>query len=345
MPDIDWSNTRIANHQHLERVNQAYLDCIADTGMEQMVDFRTRKDNVLDLIITTHPSLKQRCKPMPSIGNSDHDIVLYDCATAPFRPLPVCREIFLGKKADTEGIKQDMQDFSQTFMTDPSDVHGLWASLKSKIREVMEKRVPRKLTANRHSHPWINTTNRRTIRRKKRAFRKSRQAGKKHDMDRYKRLEQEVKFHIRQAHRQYMTDVVSDDFTSNSKKFWAYVKSKGQDSTGVASLKNSDGFLQSNSAKKAEILNEQFRTAFTAEDKSRVPSKGDSPFPAMDDIQVGKEGVHKLLRNLQTDKAMGPDSIPAFILKTAADELAPMLTKLFQLSLSSGDVTSDWRQA
>ena len=345
LPDIDWINTSIANHQYPERVNQAYMDCIADTGMEQMVDFQTRKDNILDLVVTTHPSLKKRCKPMPSIGNSDHDIVLYDCATAPFRPHPVRRKIFLWNKADTEGIKQDMQDFSQTFMTDTSDVHGLWASLKSKIGQVMEKRIPRKMTANRHSHPWINTTIRRAIRRKQRAFKKSRLTGKKRDLDRYKKLQQEVKFHIRQAHRQYMTDIVCDDFTSNSKKFWAYVKSKGQDSVGVAPLKNADGFLQSNSTKKAEILNEQFRTAFTAEDTSHIPSKGDSPFPAMDDIRVGEEGVHKLLKDLQIGKAMGPDSIPAFILKTAAKELAPMLTKLFQLSLNSGDVPTDWRQA
>ena len=44
------------------------------------MDFPTRKENTLDLIFTTHPSFKQRCKPLPSIGNSDHDIVLLDVA-------------------------------------------------------------------------------------------------------------------------------------------------------------------------------------------------------------------------------------------------------------------------
>lgn len=345
LPDIDWEDTSIVRHQYPERMNRAYLDAVADTGMEQLVDFPTRKDVTLDLIVTTHPSLKQRCKPLPSIGNSDHDIVLFDCALSPFRPRATRRKIFLWKRADTDGIKQDLADFNDTFMTDPGDVHGLWASLKSKIQEVMEKRVPSKMSASRHSHPWMNTTIRRSIRRKQRAHRKARRTGKKRDMDRYKSMQQEVKFHVRQAHRQYMEDIISDDFTNNSKKFWAYVKSKGQDSAGVAPLKNTDGFLQSNSAKKAEILNEQFRTAFTTEDTSCIPDKGDSPFPAMDDIQVGEGGVRKLLRNLQTAKATGPDSIPAFILKTAADELAPILTRLFQLSLDSGEVPTDWRHA
>ena len=44
------------------------------------MDFPTRKENTLDLIFTTHPSFTQRCKPLPSIGNNDHDIVLLDVA-------------------------------------------------------------------------------------------------------------------------------------------------------------------------------------------------------------------------------------------------------------------------
>ena len=44
-------------------------------------------------------------------------------------------------------------------------------------------------------------------------------------------------------------------------------------------------------------------------------------------------------------KATGPDSIPANILKAAADQLAPILTILYQTSLNSGEVPSDWKDA
>jgi hypothetical protein len=37
------------------------------------------------------------------------------------------------------------------------------------------------------------------------------------------------------------------------------------------------------------------------------------------------KGVHKLLKNLKPHKATGPDSIPSFILKAAADQLAQFL--------------------
>jgi hypothetical protein len=37
--------------------------------------------------------------------------------------------------------------------------------------------------------------------------------------------------------------------------------------------------------------------------------------------------------------------IPSFILKSAADELAPILTQLYQFSLAEGEIPSEWRDA
>ena len=79
---------------------------------------------------------------------------------------------------------------------------------------------------------------------------------------------------------------MSSDCKGNSKKFWAYVKSKGQEFTGVAPLKNQDGFLQSDNKARANILNEQFKSVFTREDNSSIPDTGDSDIPSMPDIKV-----------------------------------------------------------
>ena len=45
------------------------------------------------------------------------------------------------------------------------------------------------------------------------------------------------------------------------------------------------------------------------------------------------------------NKATGPDSIPAYVLKLAADQLAPILTRLYQHSLDTGETPSDWKNA
>ncbi|CAC5410107.1 unnamed protein product [Mytilus coruscus] len=106
LPDINWSEQSILNRQYPIRTNQTFLEIVADNGLEQIVHFTTRKDNTLDLILTSHPAFKLRCKPLPSIGNSDHDIVLLDLACKPFKPKPLRRKIYLWKKAEIHKIKE-----------------------------------------------------------------------------------------------------------------------------------------------------------------------------------------------------------------------------------------------
>ena len=75
-------------------------------------------------------------------------------------------------------------------------------------------------------------------------------------------------------------------------------KSKCQELTGVSPLKNHDGFLKSDSASNAEILNTQFKSVFTEDNLSNLLHKGDSPYPSMDNTGVSQKGVFRLLQNL-----------------------------------------------
>jgi hypothetical protein len=68
-------------------------------------------------------------------------------------------------------------------------------------------------------------------------------------------------------------------------------------------------------------------------------------YQTMSDIKINCKGVTKLLKNQNIHKATGPDSIPSFILKSAADQLAPILTDIFQTSIDTGEVPQDWRDA
>ena len=55
--------------------------------------------------------------------------------------------------------------------------------------------------------------------------------------------------------------------------------------------------------------------------------------------------MDKLLRNINTSKAQGPDRIPNLVLKTCAHQLAPGLAIIFQRSVDAGTLPSDWRNA
>ena len=334
----------ITNSQYPSRVNQTFLNIVADNSLEQLVDFPTRKQNTLDIILTTHPSFKQRCKPMPSIGNSDHDIVLFDTTLSARRPKPIRRKLYLWKKADVDGIRKDLTNLTDQIQENDS-TDDSWMTLKKAILGSLETRVPSKMTTSRHTNPWMTTEIKRTIRQKQRAYKKALATQTKKDHDRYKQLQKKAQLMVRKANKNYLRNTVSGNYKDNAKKFWSYVKSKGQENSGVAPLKNKDGFLQSDTSSRANILNEQFKSAFTAENTSSIPDPGQSSIPSMPHITVDWKGVHKLLVNLRPHKATGPDSVPAFILKAAASQLAPALAKLFQKSLNTGEVPQEWRDA
>lgn len=65
----------------------------------------------------------------------------------------------------------------------------------------------------------------------------------------------------------------------------------------------------------------------------------------MQEITVTTPGVFKQLENLKENKACGPDNISPHVLKACAAEIAPMLTVIFNQSLSSGIVPEDWVDA
>jgi len=59
----------------------------------------------------------------------------------------------------------------------------------------------------------------------------------------------------------------------------------------------------------------------------------------MSDIAIFSDGVQKLL---DTKKASGPDSIPSYVSKLCAEEIASILAVIYMQSLNSGHIPNDW---
>ena len=357
LPDIDWDRHTVTNNHYAHRVSETYLNIALDLGLEQVVNFPTRLQNTLDLIFMSHPNYKVRCKPLPPVGyKCDHDIVLLDTACRPHRARLPRRRLYMWKKADTQGIKKHLHLFSAAFTSSPdhdpslddqetNPIECMWSKFKAAVTSAVEKYVPTKMSSSRQTHPWVDTKLRRLMRQKQRAHWRAKKTGKSKHWRRYKDLQRKAQTTSRQSERTYLQKVVSEDLDKNPRRFWSYIKSRKQENEGVSSLIDKDGFLQSDSQKKSDILNNQFQSVYTREDTQNLPDKGPSLHPTMENIIVKTPGVIKLLKNLNPYKAAGPDTIPTFILKTAAEELAPALTKIFQHSLNSGTVPDDWRKA
>ena len=74
-----------------------------------------------------------------------------------------------------------------------------------------------------------------------------------------------------------------------------------------------------------------------------TPWQTDLEYPDITDIEIREDGVHKLLSKLNLHKAMGPDQLHLKVLKQTT--VAPILQIIFQKSLDSGKIPSDWKKA
>ena len=96
----------------------------------------------------------------------------------------------------------------------------------------------------RQTHPWVDGNIRKATRRKLRAFNKAKRTSNPADWKRYRNIKAQTQRELRSAYRKYMNDVISTDLKENPRRFWAAIKSKKQEATGVAPLKNKEGFIQ-----------------------------------------------------------------------------------------------------
>jgi hypothetical protein len=108
----------------------------------------------------------------------------------------------------------------------------------------------------------------------------------------------------------------------------------------VSPLK-SNGQLLIDGKSKAGALIDQFSEVFTRNNSETPVLKRNRH--QLGDITITTQGVHTLLSDIKTSKAPGPDAIPNRVLNECATELAPVITDMFQHSIKTGTLPTDWR--
>ena len=72
LPDINWSSKSISGNSFKKDVNENILEDLANSGLEQALDFPTRDNNFLVIFATNRHSLVKSCKPIPDMGLTYH---------------------------------------------------------------------------------------------------------------------------------------------------------------------------------------------------------------------------------------------------------------------------------
>ena len=164
-----------------------------------------------------------------------------------------------------------------------------------------------------------------------------------------RKISQTVKYLVKRKHQNYLLKI-RESFRNNPKLFWSYHKAVFHHRSSQNAIISHNNIVAKTPTKKAELFNSYFSSVFqpsTSKTNDTVDSRI-SRFPTdlqLSDITLDVEDVINSLTNLDVSKAGGPDGIPARLLKECSHQIASSLCSLFNDSLRSGHIPSEWKSA
>ena len=349
LPNIKWAdNSTFCKSGYSKMAADKLVAFSEDHGFSQLVSEPTRiqgeTKNILDLVFTNNAPSVYKTTVMD--GVADHLNVLVEVNVTATRKRRVKSKVFLREKADIEGISKSLRDFLPQFHLETAgqDVDCKWKKFHQKVHQTIDKFVPHKMTSSRYNLPWFGRALRQLCRKKQRLYNMAKASQRTADWINYNNFRKVVQRKLRSARTHYISDILGEAFKGNPKVFWRYIKNLRKENTGVADLLHKDELI-SDSRAKAEVLNQQFASVFTLENAGDLPDLGVNKTQKISPLVISNDGVLQQLKELNASKAQGPDEIPPWFLKLAAEDISPYLTNIFQTSIDTGKVPSMWKEA
>lgn len=348
-PGVDWVNcTSNSPPQHMDSI---FLNGIRDSFLIQHVTEPTHhppncRANILDLVFTNEAGMVQGINHMSPLGKSHHQVLSFDfiCNTDEDDVTEVMRPDY--NNADIQGMKSVLKNYDWSIL-DGKNVDDAWSACSNKLSDLEKKFVPKKKNSKkkRRKPLWMNHSALRKVKLKHAAYMRYLDTKEGTDYSFFARLRNQAKWACRQAVVSFEKKLASEA-KSNNKAFFAYVRSKLKTREGIGDLIDKNGNLASTNSDKAEVLNNYFSSVFTNEDLTNIPDP--DPTGASEcstELLVTEEWTRKQLSETDPNKAPGLDGVHPRLLKELADELAIPFTKIYNASLSSGELPSVWKEA
>ena len=114
-------------------------------------------------------------------------------------------------------------------------------------------------------------------------------------------------------------------------------------SSSIPETINYDSRFRSKPQDKAELFNNCFADQFS--DESKYDIDIDFNDDIYNNIDFDFREIRKMLRNINVNKACGPDGISGKILKNCCGSLAYPLSLIYRLSYNCGIVPQEWKMA
>ena len=296
--------------------------------------------STIDLVFVPDTTSVHKCETIPPLGNSDHNGILTNLKLTSRNRTPIqpCKERLVWRYDHADWVTAchliESYDWNSILSDDIDQVLDSWYCI---FMSIMKQTIPNSVIRTKRNLPWLSKSIIQSIRRRNKLFKQAKRTG---DFTKYKRARNRTLERLRLAKRKYLLQLNP----KHPKRFWKTMKFLNRKSKSVPTLKN-DSEVACSSRDKANMLNNFFANCFnTIFPPLSVPATLPLSHPS-EEILCTEDEIFHLLSLLDVTKASGPDGISPKMLKYTAASIAPIVTKIFNLSIISSKIPLCWKQA
>ena len=275
---------------------------------------------------------------------SDHFSVSFKIRAKVKRIKTAKREVLNFKRADWSLLNSSLNevDWDEELS---GDIDAAWSTFKRILSSKIDNCIPKIKIGGKIMPPWFDAETHQLCRKKERLH-----TSYKTTEDPTLKTKRYLEFSkCRKDFKNLVSRKLGDSFEDDedpnliTKKFWSYVKATSNN-TRIPELIHLGEVFRTGHEEQAELFNCHFRRQFSDPSQYNIPVNNFDPHDEWH-IDFSTSRVQTILKNINPNKATGPDKIHGKVLKVCSHSLAKPLAILFSKSYSSGTLPSEWKLA
>ena len=306
----------------------------------------------IDIVLTDQPELVLNSGVRPSLDPSVKHHITFCKINFKIPPPPkFTRKIYHYGRAQSEAIARAIREFPWAEKLKDLSPTQQVRLLNSTFLNIMSNFIPNEEKTFRPSEPpWLTKNIKAYLRKHNKIYRKFKQSGF-NDVERVQVEESKSKINdlILDAKEKYLQSQGAElvDPSTGSKKYWKILNSflNKCKVPRIPPLYENRSFI-TDCKEKATLFNNYFA-------KQCTPFLTDSVLPPLvhhtenrlSHFEITENEVNNILKQLQSNKAHGPDNISAQMIKLCANQLCRPLRIIFQNIIDTGIFPDQWKEA
>ena len=281
------------------------------------------------------------------LGSSDHNQPHFNINIKSDKTkVKQCRRDF--RRGNYEEIRKSLALIDRNDKMNNKTATECWNILRGELDNAIYSYVPMKKQGKRSKKKHLSKEAFRKIRYKQNMWRVYKHMGTEKDYDAYKEALNAATNEVRKSKRN-CEHKLAQNIKTDSKSFYAYVRSKQNVRDKVGPLEDNAGNIITQGFLMAEELNMHFSSVFTREDTSSIPVP-ETKFNGSEGERLGQlvvtpEVVVSKINNMKENESPGVDGISPKILKETVEQISTPLAHVFNMSLQEGIATFEWKEA